>query len=436
MRVLNQQTNVVGLQLVVKAGSMSENRWYLLDAVGDEALDLRIKTWREIGADRWVMEGACAMWKEKNEKKLLECLYGRLKEQKRVVGKQKFWEELKEEIREEIMWERNIEEIIHFNPSYMDHCDETHPFLDGGNNNSYTDNQTRRHRYSTGSGEGLSPFESERQFPQTHEIQDQKERLSDYRGIPHISEYYLYCETVIRYNDLKTKIDSKHRYQVPYLPNKTICITNREISVGNVLNGFSSYVIYVNASNQSLDTFITANYGKIDSQIGTVGRVSCYIITLSIRETGYHFHQNRINSYNNIQILNSQQHLILYGSKCYVNLVNGIEIFTAAISMGGSRSQTQAYNSRNSDRPATINSASSIIQLNQTLNSSSTPNASVELIDIRMSLNDNTPDVVFGFVANEIVHIMLGGAGGVIILLMLPIVQTKVYVEVFIDMFV
>ncbi|KAA6359057.1 MAG: hypothetical protein EZS28_045415 [Streblomastix strix] len=50
-------------------------------------------------------------------------------------------------------------------------------FPDGGYNDSYTDYQTRGLRYSTGSGEGISPFESERGLAEVHEIQVQKKNV-------------------------------------------------------------------------------------------------------------------------------------------------------------------------------------------------------------------------------------------------------------------
>ncbi|KAA6317658.1 MAG: hypothetical protein EZS28_055062, partial [Streblomastix strix] len=46
-------------------------------------------------------------------------LCGRQKEQRGIMGEEKFWEELKVEIKEGIVRERSFEDIFHFNPSYM-----------------------------------------------------------------------------------------------------------------------------------------------------------------------------------------------------------------------------------------------------------------------------------------------------------------------------
>ncbi|KAA6358082.1 MAG: hypothetical protein EZS28_046391, partial [Streblomastix strix] len=119
------------------------------------------------------------MQKDDDAKKMQDCLCGWQKESKGKLRKKKFWEELKVEIRDRIVRERSIEEIIHFNPSYMlpGAGNKWHKILDC---RSLTDNQTKGLRYSTGSGEGLSSLESERGLTEIDEIQVQWESLPLY----------------------------------------------------------------------------------------------------------------------------------------------------------------------------------------------------------------------------------------------------------------
>ncbi|KAA6352690.1 MAG: hypothetical protein EZS28_051783, partial [Streblomastix strix] len=116
----------------------------------------------------------------------------------------------------------------------------------------------------------------------------------------------------------------------------------------------------------------------------------------------------------------------------------------------GQRSLIYAYSSGKSDKPATSNNLPSIytnykqrqhqheiqsIQLNYKPTSSLIPHASVESVVIRNSLYEQTHVNDFRFVANEIGYIVLGGAGGVTELFMLPTVQIVVYVEILIQVF-
>ncbi|KAA6370931.1 MAG: hypothetical protein EZS28_033539, partial [Streblomastix strix] len=76
-----------------------------------------------------------------------------------IVGEEKFWEELQMEIRQGIVREKSIEEIIHFNPFYV---------VPKTGNKWYS--QTQRLPYSTRSEEGSTSFDSERELTDVHEI--------------------------------------------------------------------------------------------------------------------------------------------------------------------------------------------------------------------------------------------------------------------------
>ncbi|KAA6355318.1 MAG: hypothetical protein EZS28_049155 [Streblomastix strix] len=86
---------------------------------GSGASTYGIEAQRAIDADKWVMEGARVMWNDGDAKERLDYLCGRQKEQRGIIGEEKFWEELKVEIKQGIVRKRSIEEIIHFNPFYM-----------------------------------------------------------------------------------------------------------------------------------------------------------------------------------------------------------------------------------------------------------------------------------------------------------------------------
>ncbi|KAA6392583.1 MAG: hypothetical protein EZS28_011890 [Streblomastix strix] len=115
-QVLNQSVVPVKFMTACGVRSMSKNRWDFLDLEGDEALDLgKQGSWG--GQMRY--KTVINMRNDGNAKEMLQQLHGRQNDQRRTFGEMKFWEKLKLEIRERIVYERDIKEIIYFNQSNM-----------------------------------------------------------------------------------------------------------------------------------------------------------------------------------------------------------------------------------------------------------------------------------------------------------------------------
>ncbi|KAA6372320.1 MAG: hypothetical protein EZS28_032152, partial [Streblomastix strix] len=179
--------------MVGKAGRMSENRWDMLYQNCDEALDLGIEAWKAIGADIWVIAEASAMWQNGDLKEWLDRFCGRQKEKNGKCGKEVFGR-VEDGVQrgyyaaEEHRGDNSFQSILHdiqsweqvaqnFGMQEVKYSNSQITILNVGCYYSCTDYQIRRLHYSTGSGKGLSSFESERGLTEVHGIQVQRKRV-------------------------------------------------------------------------------------------------------------------------------------------------------------------------------------------------------------------------------------------------------------------
>ncbi|KAA6356207.1 MAG: hypothetical protein EZS28_048265, partial [Streblomastix strix] len=174
---------------------MSENRWDLLDPAGDEVLDLGQdrsveSNWRgQVGyggsqsnVERWRCEGDVGsfVWTAKGTKDYYE--------RGEVLGGIESGDQRGDCEGEKDRGDYSFQSILHGTQSWeqvaqnlrlqkVEQSNSQITLPNGGCNNNYTNNQTGGLCYSIGSGESVSPLESERGLTEVHGIQVQRESV-------------------------------------------------------------------------------------------------------------------------------------------------------------------------------------------------------------------------------------------------------------------